>query len=124
MRSTGRSLGAFQRQTTGGLLGQVALEPLVIEIDRPELQRRCDARFDQMLAAGALEEAGRLAVKQLDPALPVMKAIGVPPLLAHLAGKITLEEAVARAKLDTRRYAKRQVTWFRNQTPDWPRLQP
>ncbi|WBX83651.1 tRNA (adenosine(37)-N6)-dimethylallyltransferase MiaA [Sphingosinicella microcystinivorans] len=124
IRSTGASLGDHQAQLSGGLLGAVALEPAVVEIDRDELGRRCDARFDAMLAEGGLDEAARLLALGLDPALPVMKAIGVPPLIAHLKGDCTLGEAVLRAKLDTRRYAKRQRTWFRNQTPDWPRLRP
>jgi tRNA dimethylallyltransferase len=123
-RSTGISLSDHQAQLSGGLLGTVALERAVVEIDRDELGRRCDARFDTMLADGGLDEAARLLAMHLDPALPVMKAIGVPPLIAHLRGECTLEAAVLRAKLDTRRYAKRQRTWFRNQTPDWPRLQP
>ncbi|WP_374599004.1 tRNA (adenosine(37)-N6)-dimethylallyltransferase MiaA [Sphingosinicella sp.] len=124
MRSTGISLGDHQAQLSGGLLGVVALEPAVVEIDRDELGHRCDARFDAMLADGGLDEAARLLAMNLDPALPVMKAIGVPPLIAHLRGECTLEAAILRAKLDTRRYAKRQRTWFRNQTPDWPRLRP
>ena len=124
IRSTGTSLGEHQAQLSGGLLGTVVLEPAVVEIDRDELGRRCDARFDAMLAEGGLDEAARLLALDLDPTLPVMKAIGVPPLIAHLKGDCTLGEAVLRAKLDTRRYAKRQRTWFRNQTPDWPRLRP
>lgn len=124
MRSTGISLGDYQAQLLGGLLGAVALEPAVVEIDRDELGRRCDTRFDTMLTDGGLDEAARLLAMNLDPALPVMKAIGVPPLVAHLRGECTLEAAILRAKLDTRRYAKRQRTWFRNQTPDWPRLRP
>lgn len=124
MRSTGISLGDHQAQLSGGLLGVVALEPAVVEIDRDELGRRCDARFDTMLADGGLDEAAHLLAMNLDAALPVMKAISVPPLIAHLRGECTLEAAILRAKLDTRRYAKRQRTWFRNQTPDWPRLRP
>jgi len=124
MRSSGRSLAVFQNEIAGGIRDSVTLEPIVIDVDRDELVRRCDARFDAMMAAGALDEAARLAAMRLDPMLPVMKAIGVPPLLAHIAGAISLDDAIARAKLDTRRYAKRQATWFRNQTPDWPRLRP
>lgn len=121
VRSTGRSLAGYQTRTTGGLAGSVTLLPIVVDCERSELARRCDARFDAMLAAGALDEARDLAAMRLDPALPVMKAIGVPPLLAHIAGAMPLDTAIARVRLDTRRYAKRQRTWFRNQTPDWPR---
>ncbi len=75
-----------------------------------------------MWAAGALAEVERLAARGLSPALPVMRAIGVPPLLAHLAGDLSEAEAIARWKLDTRQYAKRQATWLRNQLGGWPRL--
>lgn len=124
IRSTGISLAAHQTRLSGGMLGRVALEPAVVEIDREDLGRRCDARFDAMLDEDGLDEAARLLTLGLDPALPIMKAIGVPPLLAHLRGECSRDAAVLRAKLDTRRYAKRQRTWFRNQTPDWPRLRP
>ena len=73
-----------------------------------------------MLEAGALDEVRRLAARNLDRTLPAMKAHGVPWLIRHLAGEISLEEAVAGAVMDTRRYAKRQLTWFRNQMRDWP----
>ena len=73
-----------------------------------------------MLEAGALDEVRALAARQLDPSLPAMKAHGVPWLIRHLAGEITLDEAAAGAIMDTRRYAKRQLTWFRNQMKDWP----
>jgi tRNA dimethylallyltransferase len=74
-----------------------------------------------MWAEGALHEVERLAARGLSPALPVMRAIGVPPLMAHLAGALTADAAIARWKLDTRQYAKRQATWLRNQLGDWPR---
>jgi tRNA dimethylallyltransferase len=83
---------------------------------------RIDARVEAMWAAGALAEVARLAARGLRADLPVMRAIGVPPLLAHLAGMLTAEEAMARWKLDTRQYAKRQATWLRNQLGGWPRL--
>jgi tRNA dimethylallyltransferase len=95
---------------------------LVLDLDRAALYARIDARFDAMLRAGALDEAARLQALGLDPALPAMKAVGVAPLLAHLDGAVSLDEAAARAKTETRRYAKRQLTWFRRQMPDWPRL--
>ena len=73
-----------------------------------------------MLTAGALEEVKALVARGLDPLLPAMKAHGVPWLIRHLAGEISLDEAAAGAVIDTRRYAKRQPTWFRNQMQDWP----
>jgi tRNA dimethylallyltransferase len=86
---------------------------------RDELRARIDERFEAMLAQGALEEVRALAARDLDPALPAMRAHGVPWLMAHLRGEISLERAAAEAKADTRRYAKRQFTWFRNQMPGW-----
>jgi tRNA dimethylallyltransferase len=87
--------------------------------DRSELVRRIEARFAAMLAAGALEEVRALSARKLDPSLPAMKAHGVPWLIRHIEGEITLVEAAAGAIMDTRRYAKRQITWFRNQMPSW-----
>ena len=77
-----------------------------------------------MARAGALEEVRTLMDRGLDPALPAMKAVGVRELARHLDGELSLEAAVALAQQETRRYAKRQLTWFRNQTPDWPRVPP
>jgi tRNA dimethylallyltransferase len=95
----------------------VALEP-----PRQALYARCDARLEQMLAAGALDEVAALMARNLDPALPVMKAVGVRELAAHLRGETTLAEALAAARRQTRNYAKRQTTWMRGQMADWPRL--
>lgn len=95
----------------------VALTP-----DRAALYARIDARFDAMLTAGALDEARALAARNLDPALPLMKAHGMPWLCAHVRGEMSLDDAAALGKRDTRRYAKRQFTWIAHQTPDWPRI--
>lgn len=123
MLSTGRSLADWQAAPPeGGLAGEVRLEPLVIDRPREELVARIDVRVDAMWAAGALAEVERLAARALSPALPVMRAIGVPPLMAHLGGELTAEEAIVRWKLDTRQYAKRQATWLRNQLGGWPRI--
>ena len=73
-------------------------------------------------AKSSTREVRKLMMRQLDPAAPIMKAVGVRELAAHLRGELPLAEAVALAQQETRRYAKRQMTWFRNQTPDWPRL--
>jgi tRNA dimethylallyltransferase len=88
-------------------------------VERAELYARIDARFERMLGSGALAEVEALRSRRLDPALPAMKAHGVPWLLRHLAGEIDLAAAVEAAKRDTRRYSKRQVTWFRHQLPEW-----
>ncbi len=121
-RATGRSLAEWQSGNEGGIADEVDLQAHVVEIDRELLYARCDARFDAMLAQGALDEVAALRERDLQPDLPVMKALGVPSLLRHLAGKVTLDEAAEIAKRDTRRYAKRQLTWFRNQAADWKRI--
>jgi tRNA dimethylallyltransferase len=92
--------------------------------DRDELGRRIDVRFDNMMAEGALEEVRALAARNLDPNRPAMKAHGVPWLIRHLAGEITIAEAIAQSKRDTRRYTKRQATWFRNQLPQFEWAEP
>jgi tRNA dimethylallyltransferase len=127
VRATGRSLMAWQEAPPqGGLLSQgaapVALEAHVLDVPRAELVRRIDARVEAMWAAGALDEVRRLDARGLSENLPVMRAIGVPPLRALLHGRLTREAALARWKLDTRQYAKRQATWARNQTGHWPRI--
>ncbi len=124
VKSTGRSLADWQADTPHGLAAHVTLDARVIMPDRALLYERCNARFDAMLEQGALDEAARLMDRHLDPMLPVMKAVGLTPLLAHLRGEISLDQARTRAQQDTRNYAKRQMTWFRNQTPDWPKIIP
>src|SRR5262249_27246462 len=91
---------------------------------RELLQQRIDARFDAMIAAGAIEEVRALAARGLAADLPAMKAHGVPWLIRYLAGEITLAEAVAQSKLETRQYTKRQATWFRNQLPAFAWVEP
>jgi tRNA dimethylallyltransferase len=95
----------------------VALEP-----PREALYARCDARLAAMVEAGALEEVRALAARDLDPALPILKAVGVREFAAHLRGETSLPQALAAAQQETRRYAKRQTTWMRGQMADWPRL--
>jgi tRNA dimethylallyltransferase len=76
------------------------------------------------MAAGALDEVRALAARHLDPSLPAMKAHGVPWLIRHLNGEIAIAEAVEGGKRDTRRYTKRQATWFRNQLPGFVWVEP
>jgi tRNA dimethylallyltransferase len=92
--------------------------------ERDELYRRIDARFEVMMAAGALDEVRALDARALDPLLPAMKAHGVPWLRKFIHGEITQDQAIAQAKRDTRRYAKRQFTWFRHQLSDWTHVTP
>ena len=120
--ATGRPLSDWQAWTspvlTAGSWRGVVLEP-----PRDKLYARCDGRLAAMARSGALEEVARLMDRGLDPRLPAMKALGVAPFAAHLRGEITADAALTQAQQDTRRYAKRQMTWFRNQTPDWPRAE-
>ena len=118
---TGRSLSEWQA-TTQPLLPEGSWRGLVIEPDRAALYARCDARLAAMVEHGALEEAARLDARGLSPALPALKAVGYRALAAHMRGETTLADALAAAQGETRRYAKRQLTWFRNQTPDWERV--
>lgn len=121
VEATGVTLSQFQNAPRAPLIGPPAAR-LVIEPDRETLYAACDARFEAMLAAGGLDEARRLLARGLDPALPAMKALGAAELMAHLAGEISLKEAVLLAKQNTRRFAKRQLTWLRNQARDWSRV--
>ncbi|MGZ9099785.1 MAG: tRNA (adenosine(37)-N6)-dimethylallyltransferase MiaA [Brevundimonas sp.] len=120
-RHTGRALSDWTAATTP-LLAPGSWAGRVIEPDRETLYAACDARVAQMIAAGALEEVRALVARGLDSALPAMKAVGVREFAAHLAGETSLEAAVEATRQATRNYAKRQLTWFRNQTPDWARV--
>jgi len=124
VEATGRSLSDWHRDGLPPLLPRGSFSALFLEPDRDQLYARIDARFDAMLAAGALEEVARLAARQLDPLLPAMKAHGVPALIRHLRGEITLDEAAAIGRGDTRHYAKRQFTWFRHQLPEFEWVRP
>jgi tRNA dimethylallyltransferase len=119
--ATRRALSDWQADTRP-LLAPGTWRGEVVEPPRDLLYARCDARFAAMVDAGAAEEAERLAVRGLDPDLPVMKAVGLRELLAWRRGETSREDAIALGQQETRRYAKRQLTWFRNQTPDWPRV--
>jgi tRNA dimethylallyltransferase len=120
--ATGRSLTEWHREGLPPVMDASRAAKVFVTCEREELKKRIETRFHAMLAAGALDEVRALAQRQLDPTLPAMKAHGVPWLIRHLRGEIALDEAAAGGVMDTRRYAKRQVTWFRNQLPDWPWL--
>ncbi|ACA20457.1 tRNA delta(2)-isopentenylpyrophosphate transferase [Methylobacterium sp. 4-46] len=115
LAATGRPLSAFQGSRRPGPLAGMPCDKLFLVPDRALLRARIDARFLAMMEEGALDEVARLRARRLDPMLPVMRAHGVPGLIAFLDGALTREEAVARGQADTRAYAKRQVTWFRHQ---------
>jgi tRNA dimethylallyltransferase len=123
--ATGRPLRSFQadRQPPVIPASRIAAA-FVVAPERADLHRRIEDRFHDMVSAGALEEARALDALGLDPSLPAMKAIGVPEMIAAARGDTTVDSAVAAAVAATRRYAKRQETWFRNQMPDWRRVEP
>jgi tRNA dimethylallyltransferase len=121
--ATGRPLAQFQGARTEPLLQSARCPAFFIAPARPELFARIDARFDNMIEAGALDEVRALGARGLDPLLPVMRAHGVPHLLNFLDGQISLDEAITRGKSDTRHYAKRQVTFARHQLPGFFWLQ-
>ncbi len=125
VRSTGAPLAHWQQRLEGGIGHRVALAPLVLLPERSWLYERCDRRFRLMTEVGAMGEVEALLARGLDPALPVMRAIGVREIAACLRGEATLEEAIAQGAQATRNYAKRQYTWLRHQPPaDWRRLTP
>jgi tRNA dimethylallyltransferase len=124
IEATGRSLADWHRDGMPAILAPARAAKLFLVPDRDELKQRIDARFDAMLAAGALDEVRALDARNLDPLSPPMKAHGVPWLRRHLKGEISLAAAAEAAKRDTWHYTKRQMTWFRNQLPDWPWVPP
>ncbi len=124
VRSTGRTLADWQREKSGGIGDRVTLHPAVVLPAREWLYPRCDARFAHMLERGAVAEVEALLARELDPALPVMRAIGVPEIAGYLRGDYRLEQAQVLGCQATRNYAKRQYTWFRRQPPtEWARLE-
>ncbi len=122
VRSTGRPLAAWQAELVGGIGDAVALRPLILTPDRAWLYARCDQRFAAMWQGGALPEVAALLERGLDPAMPVMRAIGIAEIAAYLDGAMTETAAIAAGQQATRRYAKRQYTWLRHQPPaGWAR---
>jgi len=113
--ATHRTLDAWQEEEARPPLDAV-FATITFTPPRDVLYAGCEARFDAMLAAGALDEVRGLLDLALDPGLPAMKALGVPELARHLGGEISLDDAVTLAKTATRQYAKRQNTWIRTQT--------
>jgi tRNA dimethylallyltransferase len=124
IEATGRSLTDWHRDGLPPLLPQGAFRAVFLAPDRDALYARIDARFDTMLHLGALEEVAQLGARQLDTLLPAMKAHGVPALLRHFNGEITLDQAAEIGRADTRHYAKRQFTWFRHQLPEFEWVAP
>ena len=124
IEATGRSLQDWHREGLPSLLPERETVAVFLAPERDDLYARIDRRFASMLAGGALEEVAALADRKLDPLLPAMKAHGVPALIRHLSGDITLAEAAQIGQADTRHYAKRQFTWFRHQLPEFTWVKP
>jgi tRNA dimethylallyltransferase len=122
--ATGRSIRSFQGPRHGAVIDPARALAVFLAPDREVLRSRIDQRFDQMLRQGALEEVEALARLGLDPALPVMRAHGVPGLIGALRGDMPMDQAIDKGKADTRRYAKRQHTWFRHQASDFIWMKP
>jgi tRNA dimethylallyltransferase len=119
LKATGRSLATFQVAPQRGLLEGYDLEKLVLDPPRDELAARIAARFEKMLAAGAVEEVVALLARRVGPSLPVMKAIGVREIGDWLAGRVTKAAMTESVVIATRQFAKRQRTWFRGRMADW-----
>ena len=118
--ATGRSISDWHGEGTAPMLTPERTAHAFVTLERAELVSRIEARFAGMLSAGALDEVRALAARNLAPLLPARKAHGVPWLIRLLRSEISLDEAAAGSIMDTRRYAKRQHTWFRGQMKDWP----
>ncbi len=122
IRSTGRSIVAWQASLSGGIADHYSLFPMILLPPRDWLFSRCNTRFEAMLANGAIDEVKALLARNLAPELPVMRAIGVREIAAMIADPSCFETAKAAAQQATRNFAKRQYTWFRNQSPlEWHR---
>lgn len=124
LNATGRSLARFQDDVQAGLLGGFDIERIVLNPDRDVLRERIARRFGGMMESGAVAEVEALRALKLDPALPAMKAIGVPEISDWLDGRIDRATAIERATIATRQYAKRQRTWFRARMADWRWVDP
>ena len=124
LTATGEGLAMWAARTPAPLVQLDACTAIALMPKRDWLYARCDARFDVMLAEGALQEVREVMAMELPAAAPGLRALGAPELSAHLNGEMTLAAAVEKAKTETRRYAKRQLTWQRNQMASWGRLDP
>lgn len=112
---SGKSLSWWQKRDVAVPYSKDEIEITKIELPREELYRRCNARFEQMIEAGAVDEVRQLMALNLPENLPIMKTIGVRELSAYLRSEMSLEEAIKKCQTATRNYAKRQMTWFKNQ---------
>ncbi len=122
---TGQSIAIWRNKREGGIAKHINLHPHILLPEREWLYARCNQRFVEMLDQGAIREVETLLSRDLPMDLPVMRAIGVAEISSFLRGQCSYDEMVEAGQMATRRYAKRQYTWLRNQPPqDWPRLSP
>jgi tRNA dimethylallyltransferase len=124
LEATGRSINDWHAHGLPPLLSRAEVTAVFLAPERAELYARIDRRFAKMVADGALAEVAALAKRDLDPILPAMKAHGVPVLMRHLRGEVSLADATTKGTLDTRHYAKRQFTWFRHQLAEFEWVAP
>lgn len=124
IRSSNRSITVWREEKVGGISTQIALAPLILLPPRDWLYGRCNVRFEQMINNGAITEVEQLLARGLGDNLPVMRAIGIAQIRKWLAGEITRKAMIADGQMETRRYAKRQYTWFGNQSDQsWHRFE-
>ncbi len=119
LEATGLSLAHWQTKAGAPIVDEATSERYVVAPARDELYRRCDARFEHMLENGAVDEVRALLALDLDPSLPIMRALGVRPIQEYLQHGLARSEAVERAKTETRQFAKRQLTWLRKNMIAW-----
>ena len=113
IEATGRSLADWQLQPGSPVLDEARAACFVLTPPRKALLRRCDQRFDAMIDAGVIAEVMAFQARRLSPELPVMRALGVRPLIAHIEGRLPIDAAGEQAKAETRQFAKRQMTWLK-----------
>jgi len=123
LKATGRGIAAWQKETPPPRLPLSQAQPILFDAPKEWLTPRIETRFRKMVSGGALDEA-RANLPGWSPDLPSAKAIGAAELMAHLRGEITLDDAIDRATVLTRQFAKRQRSWFRARMGDWPRIAP
>lgn len=123
LTATGRSLSSWQDETGAPQVPETQAHTIVFDAPKDWLNTRIARRFDQMIAEGALDEA-RAVLPDYDPTLPAHRAIGAPELMAHLQGRLSLEDAREQAIIATRQFAKRQRTWFRSKMRNWQAFSP
>lgn len=123
LQATGRGLAEWQAHTPPPALPLARAVPILVDMPKDRLVARIERRFDAMIARGALEEVAAMRARY-DPNLPSCRAIGVPELMAHIRGEMTLDEARSRATIATRQFAKRQRSWFRARMRGWHRVAP